>query len=102
VSAAEKKAEAIRLMKLRVFSEQGGLCWACHEPIDFTSFDLAHRIPQRKWAIALWGSKVIHHRMNMVGTHPGLCNQHAQVNPNGVGASVLADSIRAQISGEGK
>jgi hypothetical protein len=63
----------------------------------FLRFELAHRVPQRKWCIAKWGKDAIHHRRNVVGTHDGYCNSNSQLDPGSIEAAELMASIRKEI-----
>ncbi len=96
--------ETILELKERVYREQAGVCYHCGVGMEFglygSGFELAHLIPQRGWCVALWGKEVIHHRMNVVGTHKGYCNARAQMDPNSVCAKHHATRIREVIRGE--
>ena len=77
MTRAEKTA-AIRAMRESMFFSQAGKCWTCGEPMVLTEdrsnprrCELAHRIAQSKVNLHLWGERVIHHRLNLRGTHPG-------------------------------
>lgn len=100
MSKQERRAEEIRETKIRVFSEQGGVCFWCRAPMQMEAFELAHRIPQRKWCLGKWGRPVIHHRLNVVGTHAGSCNSHVQINPDSLQAEKLAREIRRELGKE--
>jgi hypothetical protein len=93
----ERTAEAIRETKFRVFSEQSGRCFTCGEPVSITAMELAHRISQSKTNLKLWGAAVIHHRLNLRGTHPGRCNSRASLNPDSLEAEKLVLDIQRTI-----
>jgi 5-methylcytosine-specific restriction endonuclease McrA len=97
MSKAERTDTQIREMRFRLFSEQSGRCLSCGEPVAITTMELAHRIPNRKWTVKLFGEEVIHHRKNFWGTHPGRCNSKAQLNPDSVYAEDLAREIQRDI-----
>jgi hypothetical protein len=94
------KAERTRLkvgdMKEEIAREQCGRCATCGLPLG-PVVELAHRVPQRKWLIKMWGEAVIHHRKNMVATHPGICNSGAQFCPESIEAQKHLNAIRKEI-----
>ena len=93
----ERTAEAIRGLKFRLFSEQSGLCFSCGEPMAITEMELAHRISQSKTNLKLWGEAVIHHKMNLRGTHPGRCNSRVSLNLDSIEAEKLVYDIQKEI-----
>jgi hypothetical protein len=97
-----RNREAIRELRAVVLGEQGWRCFVCQKPLDFGTFQLAHRIPQRKWCIRRWGESVIHHRKNVVGVCSLYCNGLAQMDPESVEAREHALSIIKELCGEGK
>jgi len=98
VSKTELTSAKIREQKFRVFSEQSGRCFSCDEPLAITTMELAHRIPNRKWTVKLYGEAVINHRKNLRGTHPGRCNSRAQLNPDSILSEDLAREIRRDLA----
>jgi hypothetical protein len=94
-----QRAAAIADMRESKYREQGGLCYVCHKPIRFAIFQLAHKIPQRKWCIEKWGEEVIHHRRNLVGVCGLHCNGLAQLDPESLSARMLAESIKGDPNG---
>jgi hypothetical protein len=100
-----RKNEAVREMRERVFEEQGGRCGVCGLPVllvdypDPNRMELAHILPQRRWCLRRWGAEVIHHRTNLVGTHPAE-NGAVQLNPDGLEAERHAERIRETIRKE--
>jgi hypothetical protein len=97
MSATERLTDTIGQLKAEVYAAQAGFCWYCQEPMKFMTFELAHRAPQRKWLIEKWGSRVIHHPRNVVGTHPGYCNGRAQLDPNSLECDEHLAAIRKEI-----
>ena len=93
----ERTAEAIRDLRFRIFSEQSGRCFTCGEPVSITQLELAHRISQSKTNLKLWGAEVIHHRLNLRGTHPGRCNSRAALNPDSIEAEKLVYDIQKEL-----
>jgi len=97
MSKAELTDSKIREMKFRIFSEQSGRCFFCGEPVSITQIELAHRISQSKTNLKLWGEAVIHHRMNLRGTHPGRCNSRVSMNPMSLEAERLIHDIQRDL-----
>lgn len=97
MSKSERTDAQIREMKFRLFSEQSGRCFFCGEPVSRTQMELAHRISQSKTNIKLWGAEVIHHKMNLRGTHPGRCNSRVSLNPDSIEAENLVRDIQRAL-----
>ena len=93
----ERTAEAIRDLKFRLFSAQSGLCFSCGLPMAITEMEAAHRIPDRKWTVKMFGKDVICHPKNFRGTHRGRCNSKAQLNPDSIYAEDLAREIQRDL-----
>ena len=90
-------SEKIRSMKFHIFSAQSGRCFTCGEPVAITAMELAHRISQSKTNLKLWGEAVIHHKMNLRGTHPGRCNSRVSLNPDSIEAEKLVYAIQKEL-----
>jgi len=97
MSKSELVTEKIRALKFRLFSMQSGRCFSCGEPVSITAMEAAHRIPDRKWTVKLWGQEVINHPLNFRGTHAGRCNSRAQLNPDSLEAEKLAYEIQKAL-----
>ena len=102
---AAKKVD-IEAMRQRVFFEQSGFCFICIEPMVLTKdrgnphrCELAHRIAQSKPNLRLWGERVIHHRLNLRGTHPH-CNSAVSLNPDSLEAERLVYDIQKSLKSE--
>jgi 5-methylcytosine-specific restriction endonuclease McrA len=93
----ERPSLEIAETKFRVFSEQSGRCFTCGEPIALGDMELAHRISQSKVNLKLWGEAVIHHRLNLRGTHAGRCNSRASLNPSSREAERLVYTIQKEL-----
>ena len=95
----DRKTLAISEMKLEKGYEQDWLCASCGEPLVVQEAELAHRIPQRKFLLAKYGPKIIHHRLNVVLTHHGKCNDAVSLGNNPVEWERLAGEIQVSIDG---
>jgi hypothetical protein len=93
----ERTSLEIEDLRKKKYAQQGELCWVCcmHTPLSL--FQLAHRIPQRKWAVKKYGKAVIFHPRNMVGVCGLFCNSRAQLDPESAVTTALAESIRGDI-----
>jgi hypothetical protein len=87
-------ADQIQELRAEIYQRQTGRCFVCGMPMGFTSFQLAHRIPQRGWCYKRWGSAVVD--ASVVGTHAE-CNSRAQLNPDSLMAEELAVKLRAEL-----
>jgi hypothetical protein len=85
--------------RLAIYERDRGICRYCGKPVDINSFQVAHLIARVKWAIKLYGADVIEHKDNKATTHPGACNDLAQITNKPVEREKLARSIRAKIDG---
>lgn len=94
-----RKAELIRELRAVVLGEQGWRCFICQKPLDFSTFQLAHRIPQRRWCLKRWGEVVIHHRLNVVGVCSLACNSAAQLDPESIAGRAHAQAIIEVLKG---
>ena len=62
---------------------QNGVCPSCCKSFRIgEKLELSHILPKRKYLLKLYGDEIINHPMNMVLTHTGICNSHAQISPN--------------------
>jgi hypothetical protein len=91
------RAEVIYEMRQNKYEEQAGRCFICGRPVRWAVFQLAHRIPQRKWCIEKWGIEVIHHQLNIAGVCGLECNSSAQYDPNSRQAEELAKYIKEKL-----
>jgi hypothetical protein len=85
--------------RLAIYERDGGMCRYCGKRVDINSFQVAHIIAATKWAIKLYGADVIEHKDNKATTHPGACNDLAQITNKTVERERLARAIRAKIDG---
>lgn len=97
MASRESISEKVRELKFFLFSAQSGRCFSCGEPMAITEMEAAHRIPDRKWTVNLFGKAVIDHPKNFRGTHRGRCNSKAQLNPDSIYAEDLAREIQREL-----
>jgi hypothetical protein len=91
------KEDEIDTMRRFKYAKQDGLCGVCRQPVPWMQFQLAHRIPQRKWCMARWGEEILHHHKNLVGVCGLECNAAAQLNPDGLEAALLSEEIKEEV-----
>jgi len=94
----DRKTLAIAEMKVELSYQQQGKCAACGEPVAVQEAELAHKIPQRKYLLKMYGPEVIHHRLNVCLTHHGACNDKMSIGGNPVAMDKLANEIREERS----
>ena len=97
MSRRERVSDQIQETRGKLYSDQNALCWWCHLPMAFNDFELAHRVPQRRWCLDRWGAAAVQHPRNLVATHSGYCNARAQLDPESAEAEVHMQSIRKEI-----
>jgi hypothetical protein len=66
--------------------------------VPFADFELAHRIPEAKWAIRKWGWAVIDHDKNKGITHRGPCNDAQNIQNDPLECEELAAEINKDLS----
>ena len=77
----ELEAHEMEMKKRQIIYEQSGLCGHCKKRISpWENYTLAHRLAKHKWRLEKYGPEVIHHRLNLVATHPGRCNDGVMIN----------------------
>jgi hypothetical protein len=57
-----------------LYARDGGKCMACHKPVAFDDFEVAHLIANTIANRKRWGSRIIDSVYNKVITHRGACN----------------------------
>lgn len=73
----------IQELKEKKMISQRGVCPSCSKSFRIgEKRELAHILPKRKYLLELYGDEIINHELNMVLTHDGICNSHAQMSPN--------------------
>jgi 5-methylcytosine-specific restriction endonuclease McrA len=93
----ERKTLEIIELKATKWHSQGGVCQVCGEPVSVADGELAHRIPNRKWCLAKYGTKVLHHALNLVLTHPGRCNDAVSISNHPVEMEKLVAEINKRL-----
>ncbi len=96
-----RRSLAIDETRRLLFRQQQGRCQCCGKMFGvYDEYQLAHRIPQRKWCIKRWGADVIHHPLNMALVCCLACNATVQINPDSLEAGKLAEKIKKVIASE--
>jgi transposase-like protein len=73
----------IQEIKEQKMISQHGVCPSCGKSFRIgEKRELAHILPKRKDLLETYGDAIINHPLNMVLTHTGICNSHAQISPN--------------------
>lgn len=77
----ELEAHEMELKKRQIIFEQSGICGYCGKRINpGENYTIAHRLAKHKWRLEKYGDEVMNHRLNLVATHPGNCNDGVMVN----------------------
>lgn len=80
------KSERIndRVMEFHIAKSEasGGKCERCGKQLNKGIPQLAHIIPQKKWALARYGDDVVHHYNNMKITCSQKCNSSYSLGNN--------------------
>jgi hypothetical protein len=94
-----KETEAFYRTREHCWVRSAGICEAdgCAEPLDYTGFQLAHRIPQRKHFLRKYGKDVIHHRFNVRAVCSERCNAAVSIAQQPEEIEELVRQIRADL-----
>lgn len=88
-----------REVRTFVFNRDGGRCTVCDRKVEWPG-QLAHKIPQTKRNLHIYGESVIHHPLNMAlvcGLH---CNDKVSISNHPVEIADLVGVIEATIRSE--
>ncbi len=88
-----RRSEALRKQREDLYRDQLGYCATCGMPVAYHDCELAHKIPEAKWAIKKWGRGVIDHWMNKAITHRGECNDAQNIQNRPVECARLVEKI---------
>lgn len=99
MSKSERKRFMIGETKEKVFERDGWHCQICGEPVDISTAQMAHLIPQTKGNIQRYGEDVIHDADNLLTTCSLQCNAAAQVS-NKYQQNIIALDIYERIERE--
>jgi len=80
-----------------VYNRAHGYCEVCGIPLEYTSYQMAHRIPQRKHFLKQHGKEVIHHYLNFAATCSLQCNNKVSIGNHPVAQEKLVQEIRETI-----
>lgn len=92
--------EVLAQTRYLVWNRAGGHCEVCGELLHWNSFQMAHRIPQRKWLVKKYGKAVIHHPDNLAATCSLRCNNAVSIAGSPVEVEALAESIEEKLNGQ--
>jgi hypothetical protein len=80
-----------------LYARARGCCEHCHRVVSFESFQLAHRAPQTKQNLKVWGPAVIHHPRNLVVVCGPGCNDAVLLAGQPMELLRLLQSIQAEV-----
>ena len=87
-------------LRLKLWSLQGGKCATCGRVHAYPeTMELAHRIPQDRPSLALYGRRVIHHPLNLRAVCRGsdACNSKQSLRNRPVATRRLVGRIREAL-----
>jgi len=90
--------DVIAQTRFMLWNRSGGRCEVCGKRLDFETFQMAHRIPQRKWLLKKYGKSIIHHPKNLAATCSLRCNGAVSIAGNPVAMEQLAQEISEELN----
>lgn len=93
----EREKQDLQDTRRDVWRDQHGKCHVCEKVMMPDSMQLAHRIPQSKWALRKYGKRVIHHRANLRGVCWLECNDAVSISNHPVECDDLAMRIQLAL-----
>ena len=91
----ERESADFAEQRIRLYHRAKGRCESCGVPLDFRTFQCAHRIPQSQGNLAKYGKAIIHHDLNFAAVCGLTCNSGQIVRYQA--ARDLLSVIRQQI-----
>ncbi|NVP22702.1 HNH endonuclease [Treponema phagedenis] len=88
--------DSMRKTRLYVFNRDGFKCTVCGKKIDWTTGQMAHRIPKTKLNIKKYGIGIIDHAFNLRTTCSLKCNSAVLIDNNPAEKEQLIEAIRRQ------
>lgn len=92
-----RKQQQIDDTRQIVAHRAGYRCEVCGKPTPLTDGQMAHRIPQRKHNLRLYGAAVIHHPLNIAWTCSLECNGKVSLGEHRWHIQALASEIIGAI-----
>ena len=85
--------------KQRIIAERGFRCEVCGKPVNYSTAQLAHRVPKTAYNLKHYGSEVINHELNLAVVCSLKCNSAVLCNPASrpVEAHELIEKIKEQL-----
>ncbi len=83
--------------RIDVYNRARGKCEVCNSPIEYLTYQMAHKIPQSKMYLKKYGKEVIHHRLNFVATCGLICNGRASISGWPLEIDELVQKIRLEL-----
>lgn len=93
----DREQERYQETRKLVFTRAHGRCEVCGRPLNYFTFQMGHRIPQRKHFLKQHGREVIHHYMNFAATCSLRCNNAVSIGNHPVEISQLVQKIIQEI-----
>lgn len=88
--------------RIDIFNRAGWICEVCGKSLNhYGTPQLAHRIPQKKYLLKLYGEEVIHHRLNLAPVCSLECNSAVLIEGNIEKREYLLDRIYDDLDKSG-
>jgi hypothetical protein len=94
-----REIETIARTRAVLWNRSGGRCEVCGDQLEWGTFQMAHRIPQRKWLFKLYGARVLHHPMNLAAVCGLDCNNSVSIGGQPMAIQELVDEIEEELHG---
>lgn len=86
--------------RIDVYNRAHGRCEECGAPIQYDTYQMAHKIPQSKMYLKKYGKEVIHHRLNFSATCSLICNGRSSIGCWPLKIDELVLEIRQELYNE--
>ena len=92
----ERERDEYQERRLEVLQRDGWRCVVCSRP----ATQLAHRIPQSRMYLRMYGPEVVHHPHNVASVCGLRCNAAVLIGNRPTEVFALVERIRAEIGGQ--
>jgi len=93
-----EQADLIETRKA-VYARERGICETCGKHLKWGEFELAHRIPQNKTMLRIYGPEVVHHPRNLALTcKNAACNDGVSISNHPIEIAEMVREIREGLN----
>lgn len=93
----DREQLAYERTRLMVYNRAHGRCEVCGKPIEYHTYQMGHRIPQRRHFVKKYGKAIIHHHLNMAATCSLRCNNAVSIGNHPIAIEELVSQIQEDI-----